>query len=439
MPNSSNSFLTKTESGGVAIGRDYLFLILGIMAFLSVFFTLTTVGGKDLRYVFPSIAFAVAIIYLWKREEKRGLLKHPIFYAIFAYVLVSYLMMPFSFDPQVSGKYLYREVLTGFFIFISVAVSIGAYRKEGDIYLILTCLAVICLVLVLVGFIAIIISNPNPNMRYLKFPLFNFRLHYNNFPWYVNLIFPFMVAGVLIHHRLRTRMLFGGLVLFSALVLLLNISRGGWVSLFTTIVLWLVFLVKKDKKFLPPAAIGCLLVFILLTCLWFFSPVFKARAISTGEDAKTITNRSMIWSAYIETIKKSPVVGWGYGKKIKPSVVAKGPSDGTKKNKGEPWWNRKNAHNLILEILFHQGLIGLLFFALFAGTTVFYMVKTIWFTGEAKEQLFFYAALCSFVSVFMVHGLIEIISFPLLACLASLSTGLLLNKPLFCLKPQAGS
>jgi len=113
-------------------------LTLKVLTFFSVFFTLTTVGGSDLERVFPSVAFVVAIIYLWRRREKPGLLRHPIFYAISAYVLVSYLMLPFSFATGVSLKFLFQELLTGFFIFISVAVSISAHRTEKDINLILT-------------------------------------------------------------------------------------------------------------------------------------------------------------------------------------------------------------------------------------------------------------------------------------------------------------
>ena len=268
------------------------------------------------------------------------------------------------------------------------------------------------------GFLALI---SNPDLETLRCPLFHFRLRHNVFARHANLIFPFMVAGVLINHRMM-RILFGVLVLFSVLVLLLNISRGGWVALFTTIALWIVFLVKKDKKFLPPVAIGCFSVLLLLSSLWFFSPVFKARAISTLEHAKTLTGRTRIWPIYIAAIKESPVVGWGYGIKITPLVVAKGTFEGAKKNQKE-YLSDLKAHNLVLDIFFHQGLIGLFFFSLFFGTILFYIVKTVWFTGEGKERLFFYAILCSFVSVFMVHGLIEVISFKLIGFIAGLTAG----------------
>lgn len=49
--------------------------------------------------------------------------------------------------------------------------------------------------------------------------------------------------------------------------------------------------------------------------------------------------------------------------------------------------------------------------------------KTVWFTGEDNERLFFYAILCSFVSVFIVHGLIEVISFKLIGFIAGLTAG----------------
>jgi len=77
--------------------------------------------------------------------------------------------------------------------------------------------------------------------------------------------------------------------------------------------------------------------------------------------------RLEIWSGTIDMIKERPVLGWGYGwKKIKTVAVErgyldkwKGPKPGTYRYFSVRGYGGASPHNLVLQVLFELGIVGL--------------------------------------------------------------------------------
>lgn len=194
-------------------------------------------------------------------------------------------------------------------------------------------------------------------------------------------------------------------------------------SLIMTFFLWSVYLVKGSRRFLASWVMFWLGLSIIILMLWVVSPSFKARVFSTTEDIKSITGRTSIWERNIKAIKNSPIVGWGYGNRIvwdeKPFVVRKG--------EGKDIFSRigAHAHSMVLHILFHQGIVGFLFF-------MYLMLVSFISIGSAikrsncnnREQKLYYAVLCVFISVFIIHGSIEVIPFNLICLMLGFFSGI---------------
>lgn len=399
-------------------GKYYLFLIIKALVLISLFYSLTGINkGGDLKFIVPVLLFAFTFIHIII-DKNFSIIKNPVFYVMSAYLIISYLLLPFSFAPAISLRALNKEILLSFFMFTGIYFVL---KKEDKIPELINIAALFLLVLAIAGFSSLLFSGGDVRSRdILELKILKFRLHHNEFGMLINLMLSFVIAGILISNNLSKKIMFFALVVFSIVIALMNISRGGWIGLTIIIMLWSFFVIKKSKKYGMVLFVLSVLAFSVMT-LWFSSSVFRERVLSTAEHARTVTGRTKIWSIYIEGIKKSPIVGWGYGNRIawykEPLIVDEKQGFVLKQIGG------LHAHNMVLDIFFDQGIIGLSFFLVLMGVIFYYIIVGLKSRDEYRRILSF-ALLCSFVSVFVVHGLIETIPFKLIAVLSAITAGL---------------
>ena len=102
-----------------------------------------------------------------------------------------------------------------------------------------------------------------------------------------------------------------------------------------------------------------------------------------SNDSTGLNDRLAIWQGTVDMIKERPLLGYGYGwKKIKNVAVDSGWLERWDKNGRthlyftEKGYGAANPHNLVLQILFEVGIIGLAAFLFLWLTVVWKAVKT---------------------------------------------------------------
>ncbi|MBI5048352.1 MAG: O-antigen ligase family protein [Deltaproteobacteria bacterium] len=124
-----------------------------------------------------------------------------------------------------------------------------------------------------------------------------------------------------------------------------------------------------------------------------------------------LSGRDYIWNGAIDMIKARPVIGYGYGWK-KITTVAK--EEGYLERWREKWpaaydfynsgYGKASPHNLVLQMLFEIGILGLLAFALFWSAVFIKVVKVM--RSEIRNELncfVKYGVLGVLISYFIVN------------------------------------
>jgi O-antigen ligase len=386
--------------------------------------------GGDLKHAIPYVSLFFSLLCLIRSRDFH-LFRTPLFNALTGYVLVSYLLIPFSFQPGYSFLSLNSDVLVGFSLFICMYAVTKTW--EGAIKMVIFFIMLLFWV-VLSGYMTYFdfwsstatIVNESPGCMHsnINFPLIGMRMHHNGFAMVINLLFPFVIAFVfaLNPEEIKRKVTVSLIAFLSLIGLLLSLSRGGWMSLMVTILLWGVFILGKKRKLVRPFFISFAAMSAVFFIFYLSLPSFHQRILSTHQDIKTLNYRTNIWHNEIEAIKGSPVVGWGYGNKL---VWYKKPFIADKEYEGTvPQEYRLGAHNMILHILFHQGITGLIFFILFIGASFLAIVNALKTSTDEKMKMFFLAILCAFVSVCIVDAITEVIPFRFLCLISGYLSGM---------------
>jgi O-antigen ligase len=408
-----------------------LFLSSKVTTYVFIMFVVIRLReGGDFRYVIPYIAFAFACAYLVSKKNYT-VFRSPLFLAALVYVAACYLLLPFSISPSVSFTSLNIEVLPGLFIIVLLDTHTRTERDRKSMIIFLIGLLVIVLAGSYYSYIAGIAGylkdqtidymHPIIRSRFIKFSF-----HHNIFAWTVNALMPFAVASLLSLYVKRTgtvgRAMLALVVALSVFGVLLSLSRGGWAGLFIIAVLWLIYIGNRTRKLLPLAGTTIIGIVVLSTALFFFMPSFRQRIFDTKNEISTLHYRTVIWKSFLEGIRESPVVGWGYGMDIiwdgKPVAI-------DKRNRGKVFsklWS--HSHSMILDVLFHQGVLGLVAFLSFLGVVFMSIIRTSKNTRITEyDRSLSYAVLCAVIGVFVVQGLVEVIPFTLLCLLAGIMSG----------------
>jgi O-antigen ligase len=139
-------------------------------------------------------------------------------------------------------------------------------------------------------------------------------------------------------------------------------SRSGLISLFSILIISLIYLLFNKRK--KRLVIGFFLIAALLSgCM----SLKTTRSLLTSEvtsldydKIRTADPRFRIWESAIEIIKENPVVGVGYSE-VKPLLIEKNKSRGLKEFANE----RLNSHNQFLQFSLESGIWVTVLYAIF--------------------------------------------------------------------------
>ena len=346
-------------------------------------------------------------------------------------LLVSYLLVPFSFQPWYSFFALNARVFSGFSMFISIYAVTRTWENANRMVIFFIMLLVL---VVSAGYLTyftdyasktpILFSSPDHLSPNINKGLISMRMHHNIFAWTVNLLLTFSVAYLALIRKEKkvVRLIIALVIILSIVAVLLSLSRGGWFSLMLIALLWIVFFSTRKFALYKSIFVFFFFVIVLFLALWVSSPAFKNRIIQTPQALETVQERTQIWKRTINAIKESPLAGWGYGNKIswdgQPVMMNKETEKELISKLGP------HEHNIILHVFFHQGLVGLLFFLWFMITGFLTVIRALKSCNE-RLKLFYFAVFSAFVGVFMIHGLIEVIPFVLICLIMGFFRGLM--------------
>ncbi|MDP2279176.1 MAG: O-antigen ligase family protein [Nitrospirota bacterium] len=180
-------------------------------------------------------------------------------------------------------------------------------------------------------------------------------------------------------------------------------------------ILLILFLSKKYKL---------LVTAVIIFAFFYASIVFPVKSDTLSQskyqslsDLETFSKneRWLLWEGTIHIIKERPITGYGYGWK-KMALVAKDSKFQDYWKQHHPYiysyyvkeasssYGRVNPHNLILQIIFEIGLIGLILFLWLWTTVILKILKTVSVKGQSDGKTF---ALCS-LGVIVSYALINI-------------------------------
>lgn len=378
--------------------------------YLFLFYVLTGIRkGGDLRLYIPYITALFLLAQLAVNRDFSFMRTVP-FYALAAYVGISYALVFFSFAPKISLIGLSREVLPGLFLYVAAHFQSDAEEKVKGLLM----LFVVALLSVVGGGYftygmrhkqGVTSKQLFPDIAFLKFDLY-----FNVFAMKVNFLLPFAVACTAMLRTKAARYILWALIGASAGAVVLSLSRGGWISLLALSLFFSFFLSRGRLKLSHAIAVSSLFVVIFCAVVWLVFPTVRHRMLSTTlEQLRTITYRTEIWQNFISGVKESPVFGWGYGDRI---IWHEGPVLSGKPGEDMiPDRLKIGTHNTFLFVLFHQGIVGLVFYLLFIATGFVRLVRSLMKKAVPVTSLLVFSLLAAFVCVYLLHSTIETLPF----------------------------
>lgn len=176
---------------------------------------------------------------------------------------------------------------------------------------------------------------------------------------------------------------------------------------------FIIFLLSKKYKLF----IGSFIIFILCISVIFSSKsdtLSKYRTLSESETYTKMQSRIFVWQGALHIIEKRPFLGYGYGWK-KMAFVVEGSNlpDYWKQYYPDTYsyyvgnahsgYGKVNPHNLILQIVFEIGLIGLGIFLWFWATIISKILKVVLVDHGSKTRTLMKCSIGGIVSYILIN------------------------------------
>jgi O-antigen ligase len=356
--------MDRTTKGNSTIDKKYEIIdrIIEYGIYLYVIFMFLS-KGESIRSILIYGNFALWLFTL-KYRKNLYLLKEPVSILCWTYLGISIISVIFSIDPMYSLSRFKMDPLIFAVLFPVIATVMSDETRLKR----MACVCLFTAVFIsLIGYYSYI----SHDLLMLKPDITLMHVHHNKFAKYLNTLLPVAFILYFIWKRPVLRGVLTVSFVILILALLLNTSRGGYISFFSMVLIWSVYLARtRGHSITRIMAIVIAITFLIGTLSWFLFPDLKTRIL-----ANPLNDRINAGTAAMYGIKQRPLHGWGYGKKIfhKNEPFDKTPLKISPYN-DESSVPYDDPHNTFLTVLFHQGIIGFIPYVFL----VFLSVKMFW-------------------------------------------------------------
>lgn len=185
-----------------------------------------------------------------------------------------------------------------------------------------------------------------------------------------------------------------GVILFGLFAVFLTLSRGTWVGVLVTFLIWGIY--QNWKLVLALTA-------LFLLSIFSFGPDSVAqRAERLESQIDTASGRTPIWEVAVDLIKERPLLGYGYGPGIFEKLYEKERASHPGAEARAP-----HEHNLFFSLLIQNGVVGLfLYLWVFVGV-IGLTFRTLHRLEQGPERALLIIVGSGIVGEFLVHALLE--------------------------------
>ncbi|MBI3804332.1 MAG: O-antigen ligase family protein [Nitrospirae bacterium] len=206
--------------------------------------------------------------------------------------------------------------------------------------------------------------------------------------------FPFLL---LIYRRdgpLLGRVLSTGLILVGLFAVFMTLSRGTWVGVLVTVLIWGIYQNWKG--------VLALSVLFLLSVFSYGPHLVTQRAERLESQIGTASGRTPIWDIAVDLIQARPLFGYGYGPGIFTELYEK-----ERLSHAAPEPKVPHEHNLFISLLIQNGIVGLvLYLWIFFGVVVLtFRTAHRLEAGPERELLILLGS--GMIGEYLVHALLE--------------------------------
>jgi O-antigen ligase len=327
--------------------------------------------GEGLRTLglYGALSAWIALFFL----KKINLSSDVITSGFFVFVIVTIFSSFFSIEPVYSLQSLKRDIFKAAITFLIVSTYF-------DTRMILRLCKVNCIsgiIILVFGLHSLLLGRTS---YYTSENIF-LSLDKNEFGFFVGLFFPFFILFFVKGKMGLEKGIWGLSAIWGILGTLLSASRGAIGSIFVAILIWVIFLFKKQHL---KTALRVSMLFVLLVIFSFslWPGLIREHLLSFPKDISTFSMRTVyFWKPAMESVKKRPLLGWGYGSKLYRDLR---PFEGVEKPN---WELRGGLHSTFITILFHQGIAGLLSYLFLLFSTSFILFKIVKNATNEKKLL----------------------------------------------------
>lgn len=318
-----------------------LFIEYGIYIYFIIMFLNK---GESIKNIALYGAFALWLISgKWK---DRDFYRSPVTILFVGYLFSVLLSVIFSIDPVYSLSSLRRDILKAVVLFPILATSFSTEQRLRRLSISLSISAAIMIAIGFYSYLTQDISFLKPNTELMY-------AWHNRFARYLCLTTPFAMVLLLTSKNKINMVGLFSLIIFGSLAVILSTSRGGMFALVLIVTVWILFVYKKGVFNFRKIILISLIAFITMFFIGLStSPALKTRLSGIPKDMKTVNLRLDAWNKALESVKQRPILGWGYGKGIfhREEPYLKTTSKSLPKT---------GTENTFIQVLFHQGLVGL--------------------------------------------------------------------------------
>jgi O-antigen ligase len=390
--------------------EHYLSLITEYGTYLYVFLLFFD-RGEGLRTLglYGALSAWTALFFL----KKINLSYDVITSGFFAFVVITILSSFFSIEPVYSLKSLKSDILKAAITFLIISTYF-------DTRMILSLCKVMCIsgiIILLFGLHSLLLSRTS---YYTSRNIF-LSIDKNKFGLFIGLFSPFFILFLIKGKTWVEKGIWGLSAIWAICGTLLSASRGAIINIFTAIMVWAIFLLKR--KHLKKVLMVILIVILLITVSFNFWPeLVKRQFLSMPTELRSFHERTyFFWEPAIESVKKRPIFGWGYGNKI---YRDKRPFEGVKK----PNWKLTGGlHSTFISILFHEGIVSLLSYLFLLFSSMFFLINFIRNDTDDKRLLAL-SLLSIVIGSFIINSLVLSVPVRRLAPILGMSAALLKNR-----------